>query len=70
MPHGAKSMRASEIPKVFSPGSCETVTGVTLDPTGFDVFPSMSSPLKKKSLASTSVGSLQENPFTSTATVE
>ncbi|GKG50022.1 hypothetical protein Tco_0518796, partial [Tanacetum coccineum] len=45
------STRAIEIPKVLSPGNSCTKAGVTLDPTGFDVFPIMRSPSKKKSSA-------------------
>lgn len=41
-----------EMPSVLRPGNWSTVTGVTLDPTGFAVAPAM---LKKKSFSKTFV---------------
>ncbi|RWR85322.1 hypothetical protein CKAN_01418400 [Cinnamomum micranthum f. kanehirae] len=64
---GAKSMRTKEMPRVLSPAIWATVTWVTLDPTLFIVLPGLSSPLKKKSFALASFGSLQTCPLTNTA---
>jgi hypothetical protein len=64
-PLGAKSIRAKDIPSVFSPNNWSTVTGVTVEPNGFDVF--AGSICLKKSSALTRAGSLQNFPFTNTA---
>lgn len=48
---------------MLSPGSWATVTGVTLEPAGFDVFPDRWSPLKEKSSATTDAAFLQAWPF-------
>ncbi|KAF4379290.1 hypothetical protein F8388_013508 [Cannabis sativa] len=63
------SILARDIPSVLSPGIWVTPTGVTLEPSAFDVFPSFCSPLKKKSWTPTIFGSLHTNPFTRTANV-
>ena len=56
------------MPRVLRPGNLSTFTRLTLDPSLFAaVFPGILSPEKKKSLAVTSVGSLQNFPFTKTA---
>ena len=66
-PYGAKSMRAKDMPRVFRPGNLLMSTRLTLDPSLFaDVFPGILSPEKKKSLAMTVAGSLQNSPFTNT----
>ena len=55
------------MPRVFRPGNLLTSTRLTLDPSIFaDVFPGILSPEKKKSLAMTVAGSLQNSPFTNT----
>jgi hypothetical protein len=66
-PYGAKSMRAKDMPKVLRPSILSTFRRVTVDPSGFDVSLGMFSPEKKKSLAETSLGSLQNFPFTNIA---
>ena len=66
MPCGAKSMRTREMPRVLSPGIWATLTGVAWDPTGLFTAAATFNPLQKKSLASTSLGSLQTRPFTFT----
>ena len=66
-PYGAKSMRAKDMPRVLRPGNLSTFTRLTLDPSLFAaVFPGILSPEKKKSLAVTVAGSLQNFPFTNT----
>jgi hypothetical protein len=50
---------------VFNPNISLTATGVTFEPSEFDVFPSFTE--KKKSSAVASFGSLQNFPFTNTA---
>ncbi|KAF5444012.1 hypothetical protein F2P56_036519 [Juglans regia] len=67
-PYEAKSMRAKDMPRVLSPARLSTFTAVTLDPRGFEVSLGLFSPEKKKSLAEASFGSLQNFPFTNTAT--
>lgn len=54
------------MPRVLSPASWFTFTGVTLDPTLFDVLPGISRPERKKSSAVTCIGGLQAKPFTRT----
>ena len=66
-PYGAKSMRAKDTPRVFSPAIWATFTCVTLEPMGLDVSLGMLSPEKKKSFGVASFGSLQNFPFTNTA---
>jgi hypothetical protein len=62
-------MRAKDIPSVFNPNISLTATGVTFDPSGFEVFPGPN-PLKKKSSAFANLGSLQNFPFTNTVNLE
>jgi hypothetical protein len=64
--YGAKSKRAKDMPSVLRPGFWSTFNRVTFDPSGFEVLLRMFSPLKEKSLALTSFGSLQNFPFTNT----
>lgn len=52
---------------MLRPGIWFTFTGVTLEPRGFDVFPGLFNPEKKKSSATTMFGFLQIFPFTNTA---
>jgi hypothetical protein len=66
-PYGAKSMRAKDMPNVLRPNILLTSKRVTFDPGGFTVLLGVFSPWKKKSLAMTSFGSLQNFPFTNTA---
>jgi hypothetical protein len=66
-PYGAKSMRAKDMPKVLRPSILSILRRVTVNPSGFDVSLGMFSPDKKKSLAETSLESLQNFPFTNTA---
>ena len=55
------------MPKVLRPGNLSTFTRLTLDPSLLAaVFPGILSPGKKKSLAVTVAGSLQNFPFTNT----
>lgn len=54
---------------MLSPGNWAAVTGVTLEPLGFDVFPGMWSPLKEKSLTPTDAGFLQARPFSLAAQI-
>ena len=55
------------MPRVLRPGNLSTFTRLTLDPSLFAaVFPGILSPEKKKLLAVTVVGSLQNFPFTNT----
>jgi hypothetical protein len=61
-PYGAKLMRAKDMPTILS-----ILRRVTVDPSGFDVSLGMFSPEKKKSLAETSLESLQNFPFTNIA---
>lgn len=51
---------------MLSPGIWDTVTGVTFDPKGFEVFPVRFRPEKEKSLGWMSLGFLHGKPFTST----
>ena len=66
-PYGAKSRRAKDMPRVLRPDNLSTFTRLTLDPSLLAaVFPGILSPEKKKSLAMTIAGSLQNFPFTNT----
>nr|GMD50139.1 hypothetical protein AXF42_Ash005074 [Ipomoea batatas] len=44
------------MPRVFNPGRLLTFTGETADPSGFDMFPGLLRPWKRKSSALTSIG--------------
>lgn len=65
-PPGAKSTRFIEIPRVFSPGNERTFAGVTLEPKGLVVLPSLANPSKKKSPEVTVLSGLQGKPLMET----
>ena len=68
-PYASKSRRAKDMPRVLRPANISTFTRVTFYPTLFALFAvsaGLLSPEKKKSFATTIVGSLQNFPFTNT----
>ncbi|KAB1206456.1 hypothetical protein CJ030_MR7G000088 [Morella rubra] len=66
-PYRVKSMRAKDMPSVLRLGNLSTFTAITLDPSQFAVFLRIWSLEKKKSLAVTSFGSLQNEQFVTIA---
>lgn len=65
-PFGAKSIRAMDIPRVFSPGKFVALTSVTLDPTLLAMFPAMCNRWSKEPPGVAPIGSLQNKPCTNT----